>query len=79
MALDQRAMFDLPAEAHPRSRPDQGRDQDAPLLLEDELWSDCAFTISHLRMGISAGLVSDFECDADLGPRMGLNEMKNWD
>lgn len=28
----------------------------------EEYWTDCPINISHLRMGISAGLVSDFEC-----------------
>lgn len=34
-----------------------------PVVLRDgEYWSDCPINISHLRMGVSAGLVSDFEC-----------------
>lgn len=32
------------------------------VLSDDEYWSDCPINISHLRMGVSAGLVSDFEC-----------------
>lgn len=31
-------------------------------LRDDEYWTDCPINISHLRMGVSAGLVSDFEC-----------------
>jgi hypothetical protein len=34
-----------------------------PIVLRDgEYWTDCPINISHLRMGLSAGLVSDFEC-----------------
>lgn len=34
-----------------------------PIVLRDEAyWSACPINISHLRMGVSAGLVSDFEC-----------------
>jgi len=35
-----------------------------PIVLrdDDEFWTDCPINISHLRMGVSAGLVSDFEC-----------------
>lgn len=34
-----------------------------PIVLRDDaFWSDCPINISHLRMGVSAGLVSDFEC-----------------
>jgi hypothetical protein len=29
---------------------------------DDELWTDCSINLSHLRAGMSAGLVSDFEC-----------------
>ncbi|MCR2816488.1 hypothetical protein [Microbacterium jiangjiandongii] len=29
---------------------------------DEEYWTDCPINISHLRMGVSAGLVSDFEC-----------------
>lgn len=29
---------------------------------EEDYWTDCPINISHLRMGVSAGLVSDFEC-----------------
>jgi len=32
------------------------------VLRDDEYWTDCPINISHLRMGVSAGLVSDFEC-----------------
>lgn len=32
------------------------------VLRDDEYWSDCPINISHLRMGVSAGLVSDFDC-----------------
>ncbi|WP_133241746.1 hypothetical protein [Microbacterium sp. Gd 4-13] len=32
------------------------------LLRDDEYRTDCPINISHLRMGVSAGLVSDFEC-----------------
>jgi len=36
---------------------------DCPIVLrDDEYWTDCPINISHLRMGVSAGLVSDFEC-----------------
>ncbi|MGJ7439865.1 hypothetical protein [Aquipuribacter sp. MA13-6] len=34
-----------------------------PVVLRgDDYWTDCPIIISHLRMGVSAGLVSDFEC-----------------
>ncbi|MGP5045549.1 hypothetical protein ACTXJR_16265 [Glutamicibacter ardleyensis] len=35
-----------------------------PIVLrdDDEFWTNCPINISHLRMGTSAGLVSDFEC-----------------
>lgn len=34
-----------------------------PIVLRDgEYWTDCPINISHLRMGVSAGLVSDMEC-----------------
>lgn len=29
---------------------------------DQEYWTDCPINISHLRMGVSAGLMSDFEC-----------------
>lgn len=32
------------------------------VLRDDEYWTDCPINISHLRVGVSAGLVSDFEC-----------------
>ena len=32
------------------------------VLRDDEYWTDCPINISHLRLGISAGLVSDFDC-----------------
>lgn len=32
------------------------------VLRDDQYWSDCPINMSHLRMGVSAGLVSDFEC-----------------
>lgn len=32
------------------------------LLRDDEFWTDCPINISHLRMGFSVGLVSDFGC-----------------
>lgn len=32
------------------------------VLRDDEFWSECPINLSHLRMGVSAGLVSDFEC-----------------
>jgi len=32
------------------------------VLRDDELWTDCSIKLSHLRAGMSAGLVSDFEC-----------------
>lgn len=32
------------------------------VLRDDEFWSACPINLSHLRMGVSAGLVSDFEC-----------------
>ena len=34
----------------------------AIVLRDDEFWSACPINLSHLRMGVSAGLVSDFEC-----------------
>lgn len=35
-----------------------------PIILrdDDEYWSECPINLSHLRMGVSAGLVSEFEC-----------------
>ncbi|GEB46823.1 hypothetical protein MTE01_27680 [Microbacterium testaceum] len=35
-----------------------------PITYRDDgdYWTDCPINISHLRMGVSAGLVSDFEC-----------------
>ena len=35
-----------------------------PIVLRDDdgFWTDCPIKISHLRMGVSAGLASDFEC-----------------
>lgn len=35
-----------------------------PIVLrdDDEFWTNCSINISHLRVGMSAGLVSDFEC-----------------
>jgi hypothetical protein len=34
-----------------------------PIVLRDNaLWTDCAFKLSHFRIGFSTGLVSDFEC-----------------
>lgn len=35
-----------------------------PIVLrdDDEFWTSCSMNISHLRVGTSAGLVSDFEC-----------------
>lgn len=35
-----------------------------PIVLrdDDEYWTDCSIDISHLRAGMSAGLISDFEC-----------------
>ena len=35
-----------------------------PIVLRDEdvYWSECPINLSHLRVGVSAGLVSDFEC-----------------
>jgi len=34
-----------------------------PIVLRDgELWTDCSINLSHLRAGMSAGLVGDFEC-----------------
>ncbi|MEV0890247.1 hypothetical protein [Promicromonospora sp. NPDC050262] len=34
-----------------------------PIVLRDgAYWEDCAINISHLRMGLSVGLVSDFAC-----------------
>lgn len=32
------------------------------VLRDDRYWSDCPINMSHLRVGVSAGLVSDFEC-----------------
>lgn len=32
------------------------------VLRDDEFWSECPINLSHLRMGVSAGLMSDFEC-----------------
>lgn len=32
------------------------------VLRDDEYKTDCPINLSHLRMGVSAGLVSDFEC-----------------
>lgn len=32
------------------------------LLRDDEYWTACPINISHLRIGVSAGLVSNFEC-----------------
>ncbi len=32
------------------------------VLRDDQFWSDCPVNLSHLRLGVSAGLVSDFEC-----------------
>lgn len=35
-----------------------------PIVLrdEDEYWSECPINLSHLRIGVSAGMVSEFEC-----------------
>lgn len=35
-----------------------------PIVLrdDDEYWSECPINLSHLRLGISAGLLSEFEC-----------------
>jgi hypothetical protein len=35
-----------------------------PIVLrdDDEFWTNCSINMSHLRVGISAGLISDFEC-----------------
>ncbi|WP_336855458.1 hypothetical protein [Sinomonas albida] len=35
-----------------------------PIVLgdDDEFWTKCSISISHLRIGMSAGLISDFEC-----------------
>ena len=34
-----------------------------PIVLRgDEYWSECPVNLSHLRIGVSAGMVSDFEC-----------------
>lgn len=34
-----------------------------PILPRDDaLWTDCAFKLSHVRIGLSAGLVSDYDC-----------------
>lgn len=32
------------------------------VLREDEFWTNCSMNLSHLRLGMSVGLVSDFEC-----------------
>lgn len=32
------------------------------VLRDDEFWTDCPINLSHLRMGVSVGVVSDFEC-----------------
>ncbi|MGX5359011.1 hypothetical protein [Kocuria sp. KH4] len=32
------------------------------VLRDDQYWSDCPINMSHLRMGVSPGFVSDFEC-----------------
>ncbi|MCW3768556.1 MULTISPECIES: hypothetical protein [Micrococcaceae] len=29
---------------------------------DDEFWTNCSINMSHLRAGMSAGLISDFEC-----------------
>ncbi|PUB20191.1 hypothetical protein C8K30_11716 [Promicromonospora sp. AC04] len=31
-------------------------------LRDDALWTECAFEMSHIRLGLSAGLLSEFEC-----------------
>lgn len=34
-----------------------------PITLEDDdYWTDCPINLSHLRMGVSAGLIASFEC-----------------
>lgn len=35
-----------------------------PIVLrdDDEFWTNCSINMSHLRAGMSAGLISDFEC-----------------
>lgn len=35
-----------------------------PIVLrdDDEYWSECPINVSHLRLGVSVGMVSDFEC-----------------
>lgn len=35
-----------------------------PIVLrdDDEFWTNCSIKMSHLRAGMSAGLISDFEC-----------------
>jgi hypothetical protein len=35
-----------------------------PIVLreDDEFWTNCSMRMSHLRLGTSAGLISDFEC-----------------
>lgn len=35
-----------------------------PIVLrdDDEFWNSCSINISHLRLGMSVGLISDFEC-----------------
>lgn len=35
-----------------------------PIVLreDDEFWTNCSISISHLRLGTSVGLISDFEC-----------------
>lgn len=35
-----------------------------PIVLreDDEFWTNCSISMSHLRLGTSAGLISDFEC-----------------
>lgn len=32
------------------------------LLRDDQYWSECPINLSHLRIGVSAGMTSDFEC-----------------
>lgn len=32
------------------------------VLRDDKFWTDCPINLSHLRVGFSVGLVSDFEC-----------------
>ena len=31
-------------------------------LRDDALWTECAFEMSHIRLGLSAGLLSEFDC-----------------